>query len=132
MTNEERINELNEVLNDCIIYIDNLKGMGAISQYPYNVNRAKQIISGSQDYGLPWINVVDALPEINEEMDSSDNVLAICDGKLCVMAYSYIDDGEDNSGYEWCNCYGDIYGDTYFDDDYKVTHWMPLPKPPKI
>ena len=35
-------------------------------------------------------------------------------------------------GWLWGDCMGDIYGDPEVDDDYSdVTHWMPLPAPPK-
>ncbi len=72
-----------------------------------------------------WISVKDKLPPLIKYSNHSDNVLAICNGKLMVMCYSYI--FGDDSGYFWTNCYGDIEGDGEFDDDYDVTHWQPLP-----
>ena len=42
----------------------------------------------------------------------------------------------------WCNCYGAQWwdakrgqwdaGDAEMDDDYKPTHWLPLPTPPSL
>lgn len=77
-----------------------------------------------------WISVNEKRPLLVPGMNCSQNVLAVCEGRLMVMCYSYIEAGED-SGYAWCNCYGDINGDAEYDDDYKVTHWQPLPSPPK-
>lgn len=77
-----------------------------------------------------WIRTQDKKPPIVLGADHSENVLAICEGIMRVMAYCYIDDG-DNGGWNWCDCGGDIHGDPEFDDDYKVTHWQPLPSPPK-
>ena len=76
-----------------------------------------------------WISVEDKKPDIIDGEGYSENVLAVCDGRLMIMCYCYIEAGED-SGYAWCNCYGDINGDGEFDDEYNVTHWMPLPSPP--
>ena len=76
-----------------------------------------------------WISVNEKRPLLIPGMNCSQNVLAICEDRLMVMCYCYIEEGE-NSGYAWCNCYGDINGDGQFDDEYKVTHWMPFPAPP--
>ena len=83
------------------------------------------------DNGNKWIRVKDKKPKAIKGHDYSENVLVICNGRLMVMAYCWIDCDEENSGWAWCNCYGDIHGDAEFDDDYSPTHWMPLPKPPK-
>lgn len=82
---------------------------------------------------MEWISVEKELPKILADIDRSENVLAVLDGtNLCVMCYTWVDGEDDNSsGYVWANCYGDIKGDAEFDDDYNVTHWMYLPKPPK-
>lgn len=78
----------------------------------------------------PWISVNDFVPELLEGKDYSANVLAIKDGALAVMAYCWINNDAE-SGCAWADCYGDIHGDAEFDDDYKPTHWMNLPKPPQ-
>jgi len=80
-----------------------------------------------QGYG--WISCEDRKPNLIEGKDCSENVLAICNGRLSVMAYCYIH-ADENSGYVWCTCNGDINGDAEFDDDYIVTHWQPLPPNP--
>ena len=79
--------------------------------------------------GDDWIDAKLKTPPIPKGVDYSQNVLAICNGGLHVMAYCYIE-ADEQSGYAWCNCNGDIFGDAEFDDEYKVTHWMPLPSPP--
>jgi hypothetical protein len=79
-----------------------------------------------------WIEIKPGceMPATIEGKDYSANVLVILDGKIGVMAYCYIDCDED-SGWAWCNCYGDINGDPEFDSDYKPTHWQPLPPIPR-
>lgn len=81
-------------------------------------------------YGKEWVSVEERTPEVPEGKDNSENVFAICGSRLRIMAYCYIEMGED-SGWAWCDCNGDIHGDPEFDGDYKVTHWMPLPELPK-
>jgi hypothetical protein len=78
----------------------------------------------------PWISVKKCLPGRIKGKDYSENVLAVCDGVVMVMCYGYID-FEPEGGWVWSNCYGDINGDPEFDDEYKPTHWMPIPKPPR-
>ncbi len=69
-----------------------------------------------------WISVEDALP------DEGVNVFAGDSDDYGVYAYCYID-----GVWVWCNTYNDIQGDPEYDDDYadKITHWRPLPSPPK-
>ena len=76
-----------------------------------------------------WIDVKDRTPDTIDGKDYSENVFVICDGKLEVMSYGWVD-AEPVGGWVWSNCYGDIRGDSEWDDEYKPTHWMPLPKPP--
>ena len=78
-----------------------------------------------------WISVGDKLPEVKKENDNwSDNVLAWCSGRLHIMAYGWVDEGEEGRGYAWADCYGLIDGDPEWDDNYAPTHWMPLPAEP--
>ncbi len=66
-----------------------------------------------------WISVNDRLPEIGTNKQyphCSDNVIATS-GKSVFLAY--YEDGE------WCNTKTDFPTNV-------VTHWQPLPKPPKI
>lgn len=73
----------------------------------------------------PWISVAD----VKKRPKHSEPVLAVADGKLMVLAYCFIEAGED-SGWAWCNCYGNINGDPEFDDVYNPTLWTPIPAPP--
>ena len=73
-----------------------------------------------------WISVKDDLPDYIYDKDYSENVLGFCDGSMGVFARCY-----EEEGWLWGSCYGDIEGEPQTDDDYQVTHWMPLPEPPK-
>lgn len=70
-----------------------------------------------------WIGVEERLPE------TPDNVLAILDGEVCVMAYfDFIDGG---STYKvWGYAYDGISDAAVYDDNYKPTHWQPIPTKP--
>ena len=83
--------------------------------------------------GLRWVKVEDGQPKLIEGKDYSDRVFVICDGKLMIMTYVWIDEGSEEGlfGYVWANCYGNINGEGDWDDDYKPTHWMKLPEIPK-
>jgi len=76
-----------------------------------------------------WISVEEKLPDMIEGKTYSENVLVFCDGEVMVMAFGYMD-FDDDGGYGWSNCYGDINGDPEYDADYHPTHWQPIPKPP--
>lgn len=82
---------------------------------------------------MEWISVKDRLPE------EATVVWAIEENHQGpIMAdYSFMSDGE-NSGFVWSIVYdiptyhkGVWIYTSYFDDQYNVTHWMPLPEPPK-
>jgi len=64
-----------------------------------------------------WISVKDRLPELDEK------VLVLC-GDICFGGR--VDDAD---GWLWG--VANIIGDIEADDDYEVTHWQPLPTPPK-
>lgn len=58
-----------------------------------------------------WISVKDIPPEEEQE------VLCFCAGNL-TNVYAW-------TGEEWVDSYG------YYEDDDIISHWMPLPEPPK-
>lgn len=66
-----------------------------------------------------WISVDTKLPELGEK------VIGIYDGSLC--AFMRVCAEDDN----WCWAIGrnDLYDEFFYDadDDYQITHWMPLP-----
>lgn len=67
---------------------------------------------------MEWISVKDRLPNFREDSFSSDDVLVIYDtGKMAVRRYFFYD-------FFW----EIIDGDHEYDE---ITHWMPLPQPPK-
>lgn len=81
-----------------------------------------------------WISVEDALPEQDGEYLAYEKYQFLSDkGYMCIRSFSHnlenIDEydfyGEEREG--WYN-FDNEYG--YFETD-GVTHWMPLPQPPK-
>ena len=70
-----------------------------------------------------WISVKDRLPD---EDDINDYL--ITDGKRCFVGfYHHKAKGWDNFTLGWIQEY---YADGEV-DDIEITHWMPLPEPPK-
>lgn len=84
-----------------------------------------QRLKDSQD---GWVRIEEGCKMPEENI----NVIVWANGALQIMAHSFIHFGDDKGeyGWVWSNCYGDIYGDAEFDDQYEPTHWMPLPQPP--
>jgi hypothetical protein len=81
---------------------------------------------------MKWFSVKDSLPDFIEDKDITKNVLCIVAGKVVLGQRHYIH-GE---GWLWACGAGYVFGDLATveieaDDDYNVTHWMPLPEPPK-
>jgi hypothetical protein len=74
---------------------------------------------------MSWISVFDMTPELDK------NVLAVCDGEVKIMALCEMRDDDGLLCDAWCMVYDGLDGDANFDDDYNVTHWMPIPEPPK-
>lgn len=82
---------------------------------------------------MEWINIAEKKPKENQI------VWALTEqhqGPLMVQ-YFYIED-EDNGGWAFAQIYdvpyyhnGEWQGDSDWDNDFNVTHWMPLPEPPK-
>lgn len=104
---------------------------------PFDMLSVQLLKQGLQlnEVGGNWIDAKLKTPDIIDGEYYSHNVLAVCDNELKVMCYTWVD-GEDEkgwpkNGYVWANCYGDINGDGEWDEDYDVTHWMPLPSLPK-
>lgn len=78
-----------------------------------------------------WVNSIKETPSIIDGHDYSENVLGIVEGQLGVYCYCrLISETPEESGYFWANCYNDINGDAEWDNEYNVTHWMPLPVNP--
>jgi hypothetical protein len=68
-----------------------------------------------------WISVKDRLPEVDEYV--------ICFGMRPLQNEPFVEQGRYNEWGQWQTCDWDGCGGyEYFD---KVTHWMPLPLPPK-
>ena len=71
-----------------------------------------------------WIPVTERLPEIDEKHHCSKDVLVYLDGGY--MAFSALE--ENIFGQTWFEC--ERHPDV--EEEMKVTHWMPLPEPPKV
>ena len=99
------------------IYLPIMAGPDVIGEYriPYKLKEeiADHLIANGVTV-QEWISVKDRLPEKNVN---------------CIVHYRHA--YCDNDGYFAIGfCYHD--GEKFqFDPAYKVTHWMPLPKPPK-
>jgi len=87
-----------------------------------------------------WISVKDKMPEYLEGKDYSANVLGICKlsdthsymGIFNIFIAEYTEDGHLWAWAKLERCWDDLRnGECEFDDDYEITHWMPLPEPPK-
>ena len=78
-----------------------------------------------------WIPVTEALPDMIEGKEYSENVLAIESNHTSPLVMSLAMMWDDGKPY-WCwgNNYGDIFGDSSADDEYEVTHWCPITIPP--
>jgi predicted nuclease with TOPRIM domain len=71
-----------------------------------------------------WRDATKELPELIQGKDYSEQVFAKVKGcdEIEVMCIVLLQDGG-ISHLKWANCYGDIYGDGYYDDEYEVTEW---------
>lgn len=87
-----------------------------------------------------WISVKDKFPEYLEGKDYSANVLGICKlseahsymGIFCLNIVEYTEDGHLYAWAKLNTCWNDLHeAECEYDDDYEITHWMPLPNPPK-
>ncbi len=81
---------------------------------------------------MGWISVDKRLPPFIKGADYTKTVICFVDGKLMLGQRHYIN-GE---GWLWaCGVsygWGDLnHAEVEADDDYNVTHWMPLPSNPK-
>lgn len=79
---------------------------------------AKAYEKGYEDGKPKWIPVTERLPEA--EYGESEDVLTI--DSLKVMRVAYFDGGN------WCYPTGEVISTTC---KFHITHWMPLPEPPK-
>jgi len=71
-------------------------------------------------------------PDLIEGKDYSKNVLAEledCDELFVMCVFEQNVDGD--KFFTWANCYGEIDGDGYYDDNYKVIRWTEIPTTPK-
>lgn len=77
-----------------------------------------------EDFDDGWIDATKELPELIPGKSYSEHVFAKVKGcdEIEVMCIGLIQDGGIGN-LKWANCYGDIYGDGYYDDEYEVTEW---------
>ena len=72
-----------------------------------------------------WISVKDRLPE-------TDGIYIICDCRLSGNPWIHTA-GFIKASSSWCEWHGVYYDDVYgrYSKQDKITHWMPMPQPPK-
>lgn len=111
--NNRRLREYNEELQ---LLLDKANEQLQKGNIP-NVNRC-------------WVDCNERLPDLIQDKDYSENVLAWCNNQLLIMCLFWVNGvDEHDSGYIWCQSYY-IDGEGQSDDEYAPTHWMPLPKEP--
>ena len=91
--------------------------------------QAELSASTTTDTVTGWISVKDRLPDYIEGKDYSAIVFGFYDGGIGVFCRFF-----DGDTWGWARAFyaaRDLAkSECEFDDDYNVTHWMPLPKPP--
>ena len=72
-----------------------------------------------------WISVKDRLPE-------TDGICIVCDCRLNGNPWIHTA-GFIKASSSWCELHGVYYDDGYgrYSEQDKITHWMPMPNPPK-
>ena len=72
-----------------------------------------------------WISVKDRLPE-------TDGIYIVCDCRLNGNPWIHTA-GFIKASSSWCELHGVYYDDGYgrYSEQDKITHWMPMPHPPK-
>ena len=88
---------------------------------------------------MPWIDASVERPKFIRGEDYSENVFGVYKGYqdkpiLSIFQLIYVDADEAGSGWAWAKM-SDKYGNLReaecdYDDDYEVTHWMPMMKLP--
>ena len=112
MTQKEAISNLAYGINMCELTKTTIVHITA--------NTARKIIDMLKEQERGWISINDRLPEVDKE------VLVLTNG--CIRVWSLIQPNKELADV----CWEDDYG--YFQRDEgigMVTHWMPLPEPPK-
>ena len=89
------------------------------------VKRIKAIPAADVEPKKKWIPVTERLPEDGTYLITWKNHNA---QGVCMAYYGYYQDGLHRSSRPDFYRYDNEWGDVPFDD---VTHWMPLPEPPK-
>ena len=82
--------------------------------------------------GMKWINVKDRLPDFDVPVLCNVAYLNFNKEYYYLSVFKRHNDIEGWLWYQWSG-YGDLREKSNYDDcdDYDITHWMPLPEPPK-
>lgn len=114
MTKEKQIERTIEWLNNAInVERNSYFGKGCITVTLIEADKILDVLQGYRKQ--EWISVEDRLPE------ESTNVLAYSTkyNEIIFLYYCGEDEWEDEKGFASAKYYG-------------ITHWMPLPEPPKM
>lgn len=116
---KQRLNDLALELNYYMCYDPNI-----FSKLQPIWDKLTLLRESVEDFDDGWRDATKELPELIPGKDYSAHVFAKVKGcdEIEVMCIVLIQDGG-ISYLKWSNCYGDIYGDGYYDDEYEVTEW---------
>ena len=110
------------------IYLPMMDGHNTIGEYNIPHKFKEKIADYLISNGVTvqeWISVKDRLPE-------TDGIYIVCDCRLNGNQWIHTA-GFRKASSSWCELHGMYYDDGYgrYSEQDKITHWMPMPNPPK-
>jgi len=70
-----------------------------------------------------WIDVEITRPPLVQDQDYSENVWGYEANDKRILVVSFF---MDSDGWHWANAYGNVWGESEFDDDYDIKYWQPI------
>ena len=110
------------------IYLPMMDGHNTLGEYNIPHKFKEKIADYLISNGVTvqeWISVKDRLPE-------TDGIYIVCDCRLNGNQWIHTA-GFRKASSSWCELHGMYYDDGYgrYSEQDKITHWMPMPNPPK-
>ena len=117
-----RVHGYVQQLEERVAHLDalNQQNLSVITMQERTRARLVEQISQLESLAPRWISVEERLPEVDKRYDGYEYSaeLLVYDGLRRRAAY-------------YCHTSGVWYDSRYEDDTFEVTHWMPMPEPPK-